>query len=164
VSRIADPRIWEDDGGLTRPVGGTAGRPEEQKSDRSEEYQACRCCRSSIPHGVSGGLDRTRNLSHTVIITKTRRGCNQFLVDFAPMLGYILQKMRAVSSVWESATMALWRSPVRPRYGPQEGSSGISTKDNRERLSFFLFGEGDDCHTNRSSGWRRPFRDLGRCP
>ncbi len=41
--------------------------------------------------------------------------------------------MRAVSSVWESATMALWRSPVRPRYGPRMFSEGQS-----RRLSFFL--------------------------
>jgi DUF971 family protein len=39
------------------------------------------------------------------------------------MLRYILTVSRAVSSVWESATMALWRSPVRPRYGPPKGQS-----------------------------------------
>jgi DUF971 family protein len=36
------------------------------------------------------------------------------------MLGYINHSKRAVSSAWESATMALWRSPVRARYGPQK--------------------------------------------
>ena len=41
---------------------------------------------------------------------------------------------RAVSSAWESATMALWRSPVRARYGPRS----YRPKGQSHRLSFFL--------------------------
>ncbi len=60
--------------------------------------------------------DPNRLLFHKV--QKTGPPGNKFLVDFAGVFGYILVVDRAVSSVWESATMALWRSPVRPRYGP----------------------------------------------
>src|SRR3970040_2266400 len=40
-----------------------------------------------------------------------------FRLTFGESLAILLHQ-RAVSSAWESATMALWRSPVRPRYGP----------------------------------------------
>jgi hypothetical protein len=56
-------------------------------------------------------------------VIKTRIDCNEFLFDFALILGYILKERWAVSSAWESATMALWRSPVRARYGPHKGQS-----------------------------------------
>ena len=68
-----------------------------------------------------------------------------FTLTLPPSLGIFGAQFWAVSSVWESATMALWRSPVRPRYGPlQAKMSPANTheggKDNQNRLSFFLLG------------------------